>query len=205
MIDVNVQSSIKIEEDKILYFDPIKREKTTDADYIFITHPHWDHFDKETIVNIKKDSTKIIGPKDIKTVCEEIGFVPNNIIVVEPGHFYSLDHLQIQTVPAYNKNKNFHPKENGWVGYIIKMSDVIYYIPGDTDVLEENEKIKCDIAFIPIGGTYTMDAKEAAEFINKIAPKKVIPIHYNMVVGSKKDEEIFIENVDKKIEVKILL
>lgn len=205
MIDVNVQSSIKIKEEKILYFDPIKREKTEDADYIFITHTHWDHFDKETILNIKKDSTKIIGPKDMKSTCEEMGFAPKNIIIVEPNHTYSFNHLKIQTVPAYNKNKDFHPKENGWVGYVIKINDVTYYIPGDTDALEENEKIKCDIAFIPIGGTYTMNAKEAAEFINKIAPKKVIPIHYNMVVGSKKDEEIFIENVDKKVEVKIVL
>ncbi len=205
MIIVNAQSSIKVKGKTTIYFDPIQIKAIHDADYIFITHTHWDHFDQETIKNIKKDSTRIIGPKDIKPICQEIGFQDEQILLVEPNKEYSIDTFHFRTLRAYNKEKSFHPKQNNWLGYLITIEKIKYYIPGDTDALEENENIKCDVAFIPIGGTYTMDAKEAAEFVNKIKPKKAIPIHYNMVIGTKEDEKVFSEYVDKNIEIEIVL
>lgn len=202
MIEINCQSSIKLTGEKIIYFDPIKTEEKHDADYIFITHPHWDHFSKEDILKVKKEDTKIFGPLDIE---KELDFSKEYTILLTPNEIVTIDNLTIETVPAYNLNKEFHKKESNWLGYIIDFENTKYYIPGDTDVLEENKNIDCDIAFIPIGGTYTMTSKEAAEYINHIRPKKVIPIHYNMVVGTKEDEQEFINNLDSDIEVDILI
>lgn len=206
MITVNCQSSIKIVEEKIIYFDPLKVEENHDADLIVITHTHWDHFSKEDILKVKKDITKIIGPNDIKESLLEMGIKEENIITMSPYQELMIDNNIIKTVPAYNKEKNYHPKENNWLGYLLTTSNKTYYIMGDTDDLEENQNIKCDILFIPIGGTYTMDATEAAIFTNKLKPKIVVPIHYGLVVGTKEDLSTFKEKIKKdiKIEEKLL-
>ena len=205
MLTVNCQSSIKITEEKVFYFDPLKVNEMYDADYIFITHTHWDHFSKEDIVKIKKEDTKIIGPKDIKEEAITLGFLEKNIYIVEPYQELSFESVKIKTVPAYKKEKPFHPKENNWVGYVITINNTIYYITGDTDALKENESIDCDVLFVPIGGTYTMNKKEAAEFTNKLNPKTVIPIHYGLVVGTKEDINWFKLNVNNQIKVKELI
>lgn len=201
MITVNCQSSIKITGDKTIYFDPLKIEENHDADYIFITHTHWDHFSKEDILKIKKEDTLIIGPKDIEEESKNIGFAEEKILTLLPKETKNVNGISFNTVPAYNIGKNFHPKSNNWLGYVLTINNTTYYIMGDTDALEENEKIECDVLLIPIGGTYTMDAKEATEFTNKINPKVVIPIHYGLVVGTKQDLEIFKSQLNKNIKV----
>ncbi len=201
MITVNCQSSIKITGEKIIYFDPLKIEENHDADIIFITHTHWDHFSKEDILKIKKENTIIIGPRDIKEDSLTMNFQEQNIITMVPNEKLKIDNVTVHTVPAYNKNKQYHPKTNNWIGYVVTINNTIYYIMGDTDALEENEHQNCDYLFIPIGGTYTMNAKEAAKFTNDIDPKKVIPIHYGLVVGTKDDLDIFKSLLNKNIEI----
>ncbi len=205
MLTINCQSSIKLTEEKIIYFDPLNVEEIHDADYIFITHTHRDHFSKEDILKIKKETTKIIGPNDIEEESLNMGFLKQDIYLVEPYQELLMEGIKIKTVPAYNKEKQFHPKENSWVGYVIAINNTTYYIAGDTDALEENETIDCDVLCIPIGGTYTMDKKEAVEFTNKLHPKTVIPIHYGLVVGTKEDADWFKSNINKEIEVKELI
>ena len=205
MLTINCQSRIKITTEKIIYFDPLNVEKTQDADYIFITHTHWDHFSKEDILKIKKEATKIIGPKYIEEESLNMGFQKQDIYLVEPYQELTFKDIKIKTVPAYNQEKTFHPRKNSSVGYVATINNTTYYIMGDTDALEENEQINCDILCIPIGGTYTMDKKEAAEFTNKLNPKTVIPIHYGLVVGTKEDVDWFKANVNKEIEVKELI
>ena len=134
-----------------------------------------------------------------------MGFKEENIFKVKPFEECDLGVIKFKTVPAYNINKPFHPKKNNWVGYVIEFEGKSYYVAGDTDALEENLNISVDVAFIPIGGTYTMDSVEAASFVNKIKPKRVVPIHYGMVVGDEKDLNKFVENVDSDIKVEILL
>ena len=205
-IQVLCHSSIKMEKDIIIYFDPFKIEKEyRDADFIFITHSHYDHFSEKDILKIKKENTKIIITPDLHSKTLELGFNEENILVILPNQEYKINELYFKTIPAYNINKNFHPKANNWVGYIIILDDVSYYIAGDTDITEENRKVKCDVAFVPIGGTYTMTAKEAAILVNEIKPKIAVPIHYGLIVGSKEDEKIFKENLDDNINVRILL
>ena len=135
----------------------------------------------------------------------QLGFSENKIIGVKPNQTYYEGNMEINTVPAYNVNKQFHPKENNWVGYILKIDGISYYIAGDTDITEENKKIKCDVAFVPVGGTYTMTAKEAAELVNIIKPKVAIPIHYGDIVGTKEDATTFVNSLENGIESKILI
>ena len=199
-IKINCHSSIKIESEKTIWIDPFKiKEKENNADIIFITHNHYDHYSREDIEKVIKENTIIVAPKTID-ILEK-----NEVIKVEPNKEYEIQGIKVETVPAYNINKNFHPKENKWVGYIIEIEGKRLYIAGDTDANPDNENVDCDIAFIPIGGTYTMNAMEAAEFTNKINPKIVIPIHYGEIVGTKQDEEKFIGLINKNIQCKILI
>lgn len=204
-VEVLYHSSIRIAGEKILYFDPFKIDQNyNDADYIFCTHSHFDHFSKEDILKVKKDDTIIITVKSSEKEALDIVNDKEKVIIVEPNQKFTLDGIEVQTTYAYNKNKNFHPKQNKWVGFIVTLGKETYYIAGDTDDVEEIQNIACDVAFIPIGGTYTMDYKEAAEYANKINAKIVVPTHYGAIVGEKADGEKFKELVNSK-EVKLLL
>lgn len=203
---VLTHSSIKIKNSKTIYFDPFKIDKNyNDADYIFITHSHYDHYSEEDIKKVRKKETKIIITSDLKEKVKELGFENSNIIIVTPNEKYIIDTLKIETIPAYNNEKQFHPKSNNWVGYIIEINGEKYYIAGDTDITEENKKIKCDVALLPIGGTFTMNYEEATELANIIKPKIVIPIHYGSIVGNKSDAEKFKKLINKEIKCEIKL
>ena len=202
-IQVLYHSSIKINKEKVIYIDPFKIEDDChDADIIFITHSHYDHYSEEDIKKIIKEDTKIIVTSDLKEKTENITN-SENIIVVQPNEKYFVEGISFETIPAYNTNKQFHPKQNNWVGYVIELNGLKYYIAGDTDITEENKQIKCDVAFIPVGGTYTMTAKEAADLVNIIKPKIAVPIHYGSVVGTNQDAEDFVNLLDYGIEGKI--
>jgi len=205
-IEINCHSSIKISKNKIIYIDPFRiKESKNDADYIFITHEHYDHFSEEEIRKIKNKETLIIVTKDLTDRALKSGFNALNVISVEPDKEYIVNNLKFKTISAYNENKEFHQKEKGWVGYIIELDGLNYYIAGDTDITKENRKVRCDIAFVPVGGTYTMDFKEAAKLMNEIQPKITIPIHYGEIVGNKKDAEDFKKLIRRNIKCKILI
>lgn len=205
-ISINCHSSIRIEKNIVMYFDPYNiLKKVCDANIIFITHSHYDHFSEKDIENVKNNETKIVIPKDLKEKVKILGFIEKNIYIVEPNQSITIDDIMIQTILSYNVNKKFHPKEKQWLGYIITVEGIQYYIAGDTDITEENRKVTCDIAFLPIGGTYTMNAKEAAQLANKIHPSIVVPIHYGSIVGSKEDEKIFQKNLNQDIICNILI
>lgn len=198
-------STIKILEEKIIYIDPYNiQEDFKDADIIFITHSHYDHFSKEDIKKCKSESTKIIITDDLYKDTLQLGFKDEDIIKVSPNHNYEVENISFSTVPAYNINKEFHPKKSNWVGYIININNIKYYIAGDTDITNEARNVKCDIAFLPLGGTFTMDYKEAAKLANEIMPKIVIPIHYGTLVGKKEDAIYFKDNLNKNIKCEIL-
>lgn len=205
-IDVLYHSSIKINKEIVVYIDPFRINKEFhDADLIFITHSHYDHYSEEDILKVKKETTKIVLTKDILERAIQLGFDKEDILGVEPNRYYEINNIKFNTIPAYNTNKQFHPKSNNWVGYIIDFDNIKYYIAGDTDITEENKNVKCDIAFIPVGGTYTVNYIEAAELTNKIHPKLVIPIHYGGIVGTKQDAIEFQKLLDKDIECRIIL
>lgn len=205
-IEVLCHNAIRINKGKIIYVDPFHLKKEySDADIILITHSHYDHFSAEDIQKVKKDDTKIYVTNDLFEKAKELGFSENKIVVVNPNETYYEDDIEIETISAYNTNKQFHPKENNWVGYILKIQGITYYIAGDTDITEENRKVSCDVAFVPVGGTYTMTAKEAALLVNEIKPKIAVPVHYAEIVGTKEDGQEFIKELEEGIEGKILI
>ena len=205
-IEVLYHSSIRINKEKTIYIDPFKIDKNyNDADIVFITHDHYDHYSEEDIDKVINENTTIIIPEELLTKLLRKGINKNAIITVEPNEKYVVQGIKFETIPAYNTNKTFHPKKNGWVGYIIIINGIRYYIAGDTDITEENKKVKCDVAFVPVGGTYTMDFKEAANLINEIKPKIAIPIHYGSVVGTEQDAIDFIRLLHPEIKGIILM
>lgn len=205
--NVLCHSAVRIVADnKIIYVDPYGLENEyNDADYICITHSHYDHFSPEDILKVKKDDSIIIITEDIYIPTLKLGFNENKIVIVESDQKYNVNNLLIETVSAYNIGKAFHPKENGWVGYIFNLECERIYVSGDTDVVPENLAIKCDLAFVPVGGTYTMDYAEAAKLVNKIMPTIAVPTHYGKVVGTKEDAKNFKCLLNKKIECKIMI
>ena len=166
-IEVLYHSCIKINKEKIIYIDPYHIDKNyNDADIIFITHDHYDHYSEDDIDKVRKFNSIFVIPDDLLPKLLEKGINQENIFTLDSGDTEIIDGIKVEAVPAYNTNKPFHPKENNWLGYIIEIKGVRYYIAGDTDITEENKKVKCDVAFVPVGGTYTMDFKEAAQLIN---------------------------------------
>lgn len=200
-IEVLIHSSIKFSKGLIIYLDPYKIDRDYhDADIIFITHDHYDHYSPLDIKKVIKDDTIIVAPQDIG---EKLS--TNNVIGVVPNKNYEVLNIKFKTIPAYNVNKNFHPKENNWVGYLLEYNNIKYYIAGDTDITKENHDIVCDVAFVPIGGVYTMDYQEAAKLINKIKPRIAVPIHYGLIVGNKDDGIKFSKLLNNNIECKIFI
>ena len=201
-IDVFKQNSIRIKSDVgTIYIDPFKiDDETHDADFILITHDHYDHFSSEDIAKVKKDDTVLVVPEKMEAkAVKESGI--KEIETVKPGTYHEIGNLELETIPAYNLLKPFHPKAAGWVGYILKINGKRIYIAGDTDATKEAKEVICDIALVPIGGTYTMDAKKAAELVNEINPEVAIPTHYGSIVGKLSDSKVFAANVKDTIKV----
>lgn len=199
-ISINCQSSIKISDGLTIYFDPYDiKEKVSNADYIFITHPHWDHLDIDSINNIANEKTIIVGPSSVIEKLDK----SFNLLEVELNKTYNLNNISFKTVPSYNIGRDYHPKDVRYVGYLLILNDITYYIPGDTDVIEELKELNADVIFLPVGGTYTMNREEAVELANTIKPKYAIPIHYGLAVGSREDAKYFVDNLNKEINSKI--
>lgn len=179
-------ASFRIEDGaRQIYIDPWKLPPNCPkADIIFVTHAHYDHFSPEDIARIKTDRTVIFAPKDVAYQIE------GTVITVAPNQTYEVGELKVKTVPAYNIGKQYHPKQNNWVGYIITLStgQKIYHA-GDTDATPEMRTVVADFALLPCGGTYTMTAKEAGEAANAFKPHAVIPMHWGDIVGSQADAE----------------
>lgn len=202
-VTLNYHASIRIEKNnKVIYFDPYKIDDAkNDADYIFITHSHYDHYSESDIKKVMKGSTKFIVTSDLEDKVNALG--AHDVTVAYPEKNYTIDDLKVETIPSYNTNKTFHKKSYNWVGYNVEIDNVKYYVVGDSDITDELKKVKCDVIFIPVGGTYTMTDSEAAEVVNEIKPKYAVPIHYGEV-GSKTNAESFVSKLNSEIEGIIL-
>ncbi len=201
-----------IKNSKVIYIDPFNiKEGSEKADLILLTHSHYDHCSIADINKIIQDGTKIIFPADCQSKIAKMK-IPVKMVITEPGQELELGSIKISTLPAYNINKSFHPKDEGWIGYLIKLNDVLIYHAGDTDIIPEmqiltghNQANKKLIALLPVGGRFTMNPEEAFEAAKIIKPSLVIPMHYGAIVGTEEDAREFSDFCkDENIPVKIM-
>ncbi len=189
-------ASVRIKSEKTIYVDPWKIKGSEKADLILITHSHYDHLSPEDVKRLQSKDTVILATADC------LSQLSGDVRAVKPGDRLTVQGIDVEVVPSYNIKKAFHPRGNNWVGYIVVVEGTRVYYPGDTDFIPEMKNIRADVVILPVGGTYTMDAREAAEAVNTMKPKMAIPIHYGDIVGSLKDAEKFKEFA--KIPVKII-
>jgi len=188
----------RIDAGKIIYLDPYQMNSTVPADIILVSHDHFDHCSPDDIKKIQKKGTIIVTDK------ASAGKLTGERRIMKPGDKVTVAGIEIEAVPSYNINKQFHPKADGKLGFIITVDGVRLYHAGDTDFIPEMKNIRADIALLPVSGTYVMTADEAAQAALAIKPKVAIPMHYGAIVGSDADAKTFAEKLKCKVNVRIL-
>ncbi|MGW8222459.1 MAG: MBL fold metallo-hydrolase [Syntrophobacteria bacterium] len=188
----------RLDRDPVIYFDPYEIRAGTLADIIFISHEHFDHCSPADVAKIQKEDTVIV------TDVASAGKLKGDVKTMKAGDRFTVKGVEVEAVPAYNVNKQFHPKEAGMLGFIVNLGGVRVYHAGDTDFIPEMNDIETDIALLPVSGTYVMTADEAIQAALAINPKVAIPMHYGAIVGGETDAERFRDQLAGKIEVVIL-
>lgn len=172
-----------------VYIDPWDvPEGAEPGDAIFLTHAHYDHYSPEDLGRLRKEETVVVAPRDIAAE------LSGNVVAVAPGDTTEAVGVKAQVVPAYNiveERLEAHPKANNWVGYVLELGGRSYYHAGDTDHVPELDEVRAGVAFLPVGGTFTMDASEAAGLARAISPDLAVPMHYGFEIGSPADAERF--------------
>ena len=201
-IQVITHSCIRIAGETVIYIDPVGISGAPhDADLILLTHPHFDHFSPKDIKKIMKADTVIAAPKSMAMFCTLL--LQKKPVTLLPGQQTVLAGVPVTAVAAYNKGKPFHMKAMKWLGYLLTIGETQVYISGDTDITEESKRVSCDIALLPIGGLYTVNAVQAAQLANALAPHTVIPVHYGKLLGGAQAPEQFCKALQPGIQAEV--
>lgn len=182
--------------ESVVYIDPWKRTtQPHDADVVFVSHSHYDHCSPPDVQRVCKDDTTIIAPVD---AAGALGAAR----AVSPGETIQVGECTVEATAAYNVGKAFHPKSNNWCGAVFTLAGVRIYYAGDTDRIDEmNDLNNVDIALLPVGGTYTLNAEQAAKVCKMISPGRAIPYHWGDIVGSQADAQAFARAVGEKAKI----
>jgi L-ascorbate metabolism protein UlaG (beta-lactamase superfamily) len=182
--------------DNVIYIDPWKLPAALhDADAIFVSHSHYDHCSKLDVEKASKDTTVVVAPAE---TIHKLGAVN----AITPGESFPIKEIEVEAVAAYNIGKTFHPRGHNWCGAVITIGPLRIYYAGDTDLIPQMSDLKdVDVALLPVGGTYTMSAQEAAAATKAIGCKAAIPYHWGDVIGSEADAEAFAKAAACKVHV----
>lgn len=164
-----------------VHVDPSGVTESAEADLILLTHPHFDNFSEADIARVRGPHTVVVAPFTMKKQLADADHF------MRPGDLLQVDGYDILAVPAHNLNKKFHAPEDGWLGYVFTVNGTTFYHAGDTDFLPSMAGIRCDIAFLPCDGHYTMTAEEAVRAAEACGAEVVVPVHWGEPHGSRAD------------------
>lgn len=208
-VSVITQSAIRIvgPAGTVVWFDPFALtddEAAHDADYVLITHAHYDHLSPKDFARVAKPETAVVAPASMAVEAGELGGADTYLMAA--GEALEFSGITVEAVPAYNvepERLGMHPQSNGWLGYVVTLDgdSTRYYVTGDTDQNPDNEHVSCDVMLLPIGGTYTCDPQQAAVFVGSVHPSTAVPTHYGSIVGTYADLHAFAAAVDPSISV----
>lgn len=183
-------SSVRIRRGGIeVHVDPWGVTEKSDADYILLTHPHYDNFSEEDIAKVRGAETVVVTPTSMRKQLGEV----NHLLMA--GDMIQLDRIDILAVPAHNREGKFHLPESGWLGYVFSLDNVTYFHAGHTDLLDSMAGIRCDVAFLPCCSDYTMGPEEAVEVAELCGASVLVPLHWDDPPGGlekvRKMEDLF--------------
>lgn len=197
-IDWLGHASFRLRGEKTVYIDPWKlQSEPHDADLVLVTHSHYDHLSAEDIAKVSHEETIVVGPASDK---EELAGLKAELM--QPGDRNTFAGINLQAVRAYNIDKKFHPREKDWLGYVIDFEGVRVYHTGDTDLIDEMNGLACDIALLPVSGTYVMTADEAVDAARRTGAKLAVPMHWGDIVGGRDDAEKLLKSAPCQVVIK---
>jgi L-ascorbate metabolism protein UlaG (beta-lactamase superfamily) len=182
----------------VIYIDPWKlKDAPHDGTIVLVSHSHGDHYSAEDVAKVSGMNTKFISAED---VIQKQGKGQT----LKPGQSIDVNGIKITGVPAYNLTKQFHLKSKNWLGFVVEIAGKRIYYAGDTDLTDEMKALKnIDLALLPVGGKYTMNAAEAADATKQFKPRQAIPCHWGDVdvVGSQADADKFAKSAACPVKV----
>lgn len=189
-------SSIRIRRAGLeVHVDPLGIDDDSEADFVLLTHPHYDNFSEDDIARVRGEGTVLIAPASMKKQVDDADHF------MRPGDMLQLDDFDVLAIPAHNVDKKFHTPEHGWLGYVFTVGDTTYYHAGDTDLLDAMFGIRCDVAFLPVGGHYTMGVEDAARAADACGAEILVPIHWGEPHGSEEDIDRLRELFPREVRV----
>jgi L-ascorbate metabolism protein UlaG (beta-lactamase superfamily) len=189
-------SSVRIRRNGVeIHVDPLGLDEGSRADLVLLTHPHYDNFSEDDIARVRTPETVLVAPASMKKLLADADHF------MRPGDMLQLDGFDVLAVPAHNVDKKFHTQDNGWLGYVFTIGETTYYHAGDTDFLPSMAGIRCDVAFLPCGGHYTMGVEDAAKAAEACGAELIVPIHWGEPHGTREDIERLAEIFPRRVGI----